>query len=125
MSSDQLLVAAQGAAPASGGAVRDPVVVPMRARPASPTGGPLAPPLGKRTVARIADYFGRSRPQPSADPVAPTAAPVIAHAEEIDWLLRQHIETHLDLMSAQAPDLAQPVENIRRSVALLLKLRAR
>jgi|SRR5271163_1228511 len=112
-------------------------------------------PAGARSaVAQIADYLSRApqhpthrhpAPQhPMTDPMtnpgtlrtarrtavqprmpAPTPTSVVAHADELDFLLRQHIESHLDLIAAHTPDLAQPVDNVRRSVALLLKLRRR
>jgi len=144
MSSDQLLASLEGAA--SAGIARDEVVVPLRAP--SPIGS-AAPRLGhaagshtsmRAVVAQITDYFHRERrhavPEASAlrPPLRAAARPrsaaalpaaVAAHAEELDRLLRQHIERHLDLIETHAPDLAQPIDNVRRSVELLLKLRRR
>ena len=138
MSSDQLLASVERAAAV--GIARDEVVVPLRA-PVSVASA--APRLGqaagahaaaRSVVAQITDYFHRERrraaPEPAAllgaarpQTAAPTPAAITAHAGELNRLLRQQIESHLDLIAARAPDLAQPVDNVRRSVELLLKLR--
>ena len=62
-----------------------------------------------------------------APSVAPSRIPpsIARHADELDGLLHRHIESHLQRIAAHAPDLAQPVDNVRRSVELLLKLRRR
>jgi hypothetical protein len=152
MSTDQLFAAAKGSAVAAGARTiaYDEVVVPLRAPTPVGTGAPRprAPgvPAGARSaVAQIADYLSRAPRHPApphqiADTAtlrtaprgavrphlkAPIQATIAAHADELDWLLRQHIESHLDLIAAHTPDLAQPVDNVRRSVALLLKLHRR
>jgi len=125
----QRLAARDGVAPAGSRApARDSVVVPLRARRPRAAGAPVGTPRRPQPVANIADYLGG--PRRADAPTAPDAAdalpaPVAAHADEIDRLLREHIETHLDLMKARAPELAAPVETLRRSVGLLLKLRRR
>jgi hypothetical protein len=144
MSSDQLLASAEGSASASArhGIARDEVVVPLRTpAPVEPGAPRLHPPGGipggaRSAVAQIADYLSRTRRHsaPEAGALRAAARPhgaaglpasVAAHADELDGLLRRHIESHLDLIAAHAPDLARPVDNVRRSVELLLKLRRR
>jgi hypothetical protein len=144
MSSDQLFASVEDAA-------RDQVVVPLQQSPtalgrAAHSGAPrLGPaPGGARlarveparpsTVAQITDYFGRGRRSfgpASAAPLAPgpvdgramALPPAIApHADALNRQLRQHIESHLDLIAAHTPALRQPVENVRRSIDLLLKI---
>jgi|SRR5579862_7580960 len=150
MSSDQLLASAEGSATARG--AHDQVVVPLqragdplgmtvrlgtpRLKPALPGGTGLRLPRVESAaaeVAQIIDYRPRAR-RPAADDDAALAEPAIAgpasrptaianHADELDRLLRNQIESHLDLIASHAPDLARPVDNVRRSVELLLKLR--
>jgi len=133
MSSDQLLASAEGPA-ATHGVARDQVVVPLQ-RTHDPLGAAARRPRVEpaySVVAQITDYLPRSR-GPSAVPGDPTAdpaagalalpAPIAAHADELDRLLCQQIASNFDLMASRAPDLAQPIDNVRRSVELLLKLR--
>jgi hypothetical protein len=97
-----------------------------------------------QVVAQFTDYINREqrRPVPKAGLLrAPTTPPhrdavpfvapppfpasVALHADELDGLLHQHIESHLQRIAAYAQDLVQPVGNVRRSVELLLKLHRR
>jgi len=133
----------------------DEVVVPLRAPAAHlgnpvvsrAAGRPKAGVSGAgaaQVVMQLTDYINREpcSPTPKADlvrvpsiashraaapPVAPPPIPasVALHADELDGLLHQHIESHLQRIAAHAPDLVQPVDNVRRSVELLLKLRRR
>jgi hypothetical protein len=109
-------------------------------RPRRPKAGASAAGAAQ-VVTQFTDYLKRERrlpvleagllrapPQPAAAPsVAPSAIPgsVALHVDELDGLLHRHIESHLQRIAAHAPDLVQPVDNVRRSVELLLKLRRR
>jgi hypothetical protein len=142
MSSDQLFASVEGAA-------RDQVVVPLQQAPAAlgrpghsgtsqlgpaSSGARLArvEPARPSTVAQITDYFGRARrsigpgnvtaPGPVDGRTAALPAAVAPHADALNRQLRQHIESHLDLIAAHTPALRQPVENVRRSIDLLLKI---
>jgi len=126
---------------APGAQTRDPVVGARAAiRPRRPKAGASA--IGAaQVVALFTDYIKPERRlpgleagllrAPSRRAAAPSAVPpaipgsVALHADELDGLLHQHIESHLQRIAAHAPDLVQPVDNVRRSVDLLLKLRRR
>jgi hypothetical protein len=144
MSRDQLLASVERPVAAAQHDGRDPVVVPLRAAPAS--GGVLRRParraaaasdraVPRATVAQIADYLG-ARPPGAADARLRRGAPGLAdpamsaprwrlagHARELDQVLCRHVEVQLELIARHAPELAQPVETVLRSLDLLLKLR--
>ncbi len=141
MSRDELFASAErvaGLAPRSCER-REAVVVPLRARRSALRAGSAGVEAGGRAmVAQIADYLG---PRPVASrPVAPRPVapclPAVAepqapsrhlagHARELDQLLCRHVEVQLELIAKHAPELAQPVETVLRSLDLLLKLRSR
>ena len=141
MSHDELLASllpateaglAPAAAPRQGG----PVVVPLRvpspglvprhgSAPAR-TEGALPPAI----VAQIGDYLrrppaatGAGAPPRSRPRGAATPGRLAGHAHELDRVLCQHLEVQLERIARHAPELAQPVETVRRSLDLLLKLR--
>jgi hypothetical protein len=152
MSSDQLAASVEGSAAAvvPRAVAWDEVVVPLRApgtqtvnpvvgaraavRPRRPKAGAAAAGAAQ-VVTQFTDYIKRGRRLPVLEagllPSRPVTAPsavsgsVALHADELDGLLHQHIESHLQRIAAHAPDLVQPVDNVRRSVELLLKLRRR
>jgi hypothetical protein len=111
-----------------------------RLKPAIPSAAGVRLPRAEpahSVVAQITDYLHRPRrpsaapgdlvADPAADPAAGAPAsrpaPIAAHADELDRLLRQQIDSQLDLIAFRAPDLAQPINNVRRTVELLLRLR--
>jgi len=112
--------------------------VPLHAPPligAAPRRAPADPaPRGASSgrVAQIADYLrvrsASTRPAPAAAAVrtpraAPLPASVKAHAAELESLLRDHIDVQLDQMRAHAPEFHAPIDSVRRSIALLMRLR--
>jgi hypothetical protein len=138
---DEVVVPLRSPAGSAAGRLPPPVGAhPVPRRPRAESGVPDGS-AGRSVVAQFTDYFHRARLHPTPDAGALRAPPaepsrhaaartvmpasIGAHADELDWLLCQHIETHLTLIAAHAPDLAHPVDNVRRSVELLLKLRRR
>ena len=123
------------AAPRAGG----PVVVPLRAPPpglvarraaaqARPEGSsPRAsvPQIGDdlrvppAAVGAAVPARGRSRDPASGGRRAPELD------RELDRVLWQHVEVHLERIAQHAPQFGQSVDIVRRSLDLLLKLRAR
>jgi hypothetical protein len=82
-------------------------------------------------IAHFTDYVVRPKVparERRALPCAPVAAPPPIDpdcVDALDTLLHQHIEMHLDMLAAGYMGQGEVAENIRRSVALLLKLRGR
>jgi hypothetical protein len=116
------------------------VVVPLAAArrlAPMPASGTLRPArAGSAIVARLADYRpglppderSRARTAPPAPrrPRAPRLpASVQTHLDELESLLRDHIDTQLELLDGAAPECRQALDTVRRSVDLLLRLRAR
>jgi hypothetical protein len=93
---------------------------------------PSARPKVHADVAHLRDYAVRKTPARRRRAVPHAAEPVVAAPlvdpdciAALDTLLHQHIEMHLDLMAAGYKGQGEVADNIRRSVALLLKLRGR